>query len=57
MSIGLPPAMKAILPVFDHSLLLPADSRCPLWGGGLKRSPQHFILEGKDGVWDGTEIS
>ena len=26
-------------------------------GGGLNRSPQHFILEGKDGVWDGTEIS
>ena len=25
--------------------------------GGLNRSPQHFILEGKDGVWDGTEIS
>ena len=25
--------------------------------GGLKRSPQHFILEGKDGVWDGTKIS
>ena len=29
----------------------------PLLGGGLNRSPQHFILEGKDGVWDGTEIS
>jgi hypothetical protein len=25
--------------------------------GGLNRSPQHFILAGKDGVWDGTEIS
>jgi hypothetical protein len=25
--------------------------------GGLNRSSQHFILEGKDGVWDGTEIS
>jgi hypothetical protein len=25
--------------------------------GGLNRSPQHFISEGKDGVWDGTEIS
>jgi hypothetical protein len=25
--------------------------------GGLNRSPQHFILEGKDGVWDGMEIS
>ena len=32
-------------------------SECPLVGGGLNRSPQHFILEGKDGVWDGTEIS
>jgi hypothetical protein len=31
--------------------------RCPLLGGGLNRSPQHFILEGKDGVWNGTEIS
>jgi len=29
----------------------------PLYPGGLNRSPQHFILEGKDGVWDGTEIS
>ena len=26
-------------------------------GGGLTRSTQHFILERKDGVWDGTEIS
>ncbi len=25
--------------------------------GGLNRSTQHFILEGKDGVWDGTKIS
>jgi hypothetical protein len=25
--------------------------------GGLNWSPQHFILDGKDGVWDGTEIS
>jgi hypothetical protein len=32
-------------------------SRCPLIGGGLNRSTQHFILEGKDGVWDGTKIS
>src|SRR6202035_1415312 len=23
--------------------------------GGLNRSTQHFILEGKDGVWDGTK--
>ena len=29
----------------------------PELGGGLNRSTQHFILEGKDGVWDGTEIS
>src|SRR3984893_8330490 len=29
----------------------------PQCAGGLNRSPQHFILEGKDGVWDGTEIS
>jgi hypothetical protein len=28
-----------------------------LSAGGLNRSLQHFILEGKDGVWDGTEIS
>src|ERR1700731_1451985 len=35
----------------------PPKPRCPLLGGGLNRSPQHFILEGKDGVWDGTEIS
>jgi len=25
--------------------------------GGLNRSLQHFILEGKDGVWDETKIS
>ena len=25
-------------------------SRCPLNGGGLKGSTQHFILEGRDGV-------
>ena len=31
--------------------------RMSAFGGGLNRSPQHFILEGKDGVWDGTEIS
>ena len=31
--------------------------QCPLLGGGLNRSTQHFILEGKDGVWDGTKIS
>src|ERR1039458_1836878 len=35
----------------------PPVALCPLLGGGLNRSPQHFILEGKDGVWDGTEIS
>jgi len=32
-------------------------ARCPHFPGGLNWSPQHFILEGKDGVWDGTEIS
>jgi hypothetical protein len=33
-------------------------SKCfPLFIGGLNRSTQHFILEGKDGVWDGTKIS
>jgi hypothetical protein len=31
--------------------------QCPICFGGLNRSPQHFILEGKDGVWDGTAIS
>ena len=38
-----------------------ADLGCPhhvrFAAGGLNRSPQHFILEGKDGVWDGTAIS
>jgi hypothetical protein len=29
----------------------------PFISGGLNRSTQHFILEGKDGVWDGTKIS
>jgi hypothetical protein len=33
-------------------------SKCLLgYTGGLNRSMQHFILEGKDGVWDGTKIS
>jgi hypothetical protein len=36
---------------------MPAYPECPFTGGGLNRSTQHFILEGKDGVWDGTEIS
>jgi len=36
---------------------LPLSICFPLCPGGLNRSPQHFILEGKDGVWDGTEIS
>jgi hypothetical protein len=39
----------------------PASDRGPflfwLSTGGLNRSMQHFILEGKDGVWDGTKIS
>src|ERR1700726_3937625 len=34
-----------------------AGTACPFYPGGLNRSTQHFILEGKDGVWDGTEIS
>src|ERR1700738_2824068 len=34
-----------------------SSASCPFVTGGLNRSPQHFILEGKDGVWDGTEIS
>ena len=34
-----------------------AVAACQLLGGGLNRPRQHFILEGKDGVWDGTEIS
>jgi hypothetical protein len=35
----------------------PRIVECPVRVGGLNRSPQHFILEGKDGVWDGTAIS
>ena len=31
--------------------------RIPVYPGGLNRSTQHFILAGKDGVWDGTKIS
>jgi hypothetical protein len=30
---------------------------CPFLHGGLNRSTQHFILEGKDGVWDGSKVS
>jgi hypothetical protein len=29
----------------------------PVLPGGLNRSTQHFILEGKDGVWDGSKVS
>jgi hypothetical protein len=38
-------------------IILKQEVGYPIIGGGLNRSPQHFILEGKDGVWDGTEIS
>src|SRR5882757_10765935 len=31
--------------------------QCPFLDGGLNWSTQRFILEGKDGVWDGTKIS
>ena len=32
--------------------------RCPLYPGGLNGSTQHFILEGKDGVYsEGSAIS
>jgi hypothetical protein len=34
-----------------------ASWKIPFMPGGLNRSTQHFILEGKDGVWDGTKIS
>jgi hypothetical protein len=34
-----------------------AVAACPLLRGGLNRSMQHFILEGKDGVRNGTKIS
>jgi hypothetical protein len=43
--------------VWPQSRQAEGQPRCPLLSGGLNRSPQHFILEGKDGVWDGTEIS
>jgi hypothetical protein len=36
---------------------LPGSDAFLFWGGGLNRSTQHFVLEGKDGVWDGTKIS
>jgi hypothetical protein len=44
----------------DTSKLLTSSARDffkRLSDGGLNWSTQHFILEGKDGVWDGTEIS
>src|SRR6266446_2367251 len=40
-----------------HRVISPHLGIWSLLEGGLNRSPQHFILEGKDGVWDGTEIS
>ena len=45
---------------FHRVAVLPVLTLCqpfPVYPGGLNRSTQHFILEGKDGVWDGTEIS
>jgi hypothetical protein len=39
------------------SAVLTVGRSLPFYPGGLNRSTQHFILEGKDGVWDGTEIS
>jgi hypothetical protein len=33
------------------------EQQCQLLPGGLNRSTQHFILEGKDGVRNGTKIS
>src|SRR5258706_8762686 len=41
----------------SNETVLRVDDANALVFGGLNRSPQHFILEGKDGVWDGTEIS
>jgi hypothetical protein len=41
----------------DASERLARYAAGPIYIGGLNRSTQHFILEGKDGVWDGTEIS
>src|SRR3954451_6510662 len=38
-------------------VVLTVHRSLPVFSGGLNRSSQHFILEGKDGVWDGTEIS
>jgi hypothetical protein len=34
-----------------------STASCHFSNGGLNRPTQHFILKGKDGVWDGTEIS
>jgi hypothetical protein len=50
--------LRLVDPAHDHQLgSAGAQLGSPLYPGGLNRSPQHFILEGKDGVWDGTEIS
>ena len=56
-------ALNLCAGVAATSLLLALSQHCtgyrprPYLIGGLNRSPQHFVLEGKDGVWDGTEIS
>ena len=44
-------------PVWVISAVLSVCRSLPVCLGGLNRSTQHFILEGKDGVWDGTKIS
>lgn len=40
-----------------HNVRWRSAALCPELGGGLNRSMQHFILEGKDGVRNGTKIS
>ena len=42
---------------FGPEAAIRTSMECLLWVCRLNRSPQHFILEGKDGVWDGTKIS
>jgi hypothetical protein len=49
--------VSAVVVVGRDEAMSAMGLRCLHYAGGLNRSTQHFILEGKDGVWDGAEIS
>jgi hypothetical protein len=51
------PKATAPHPDSTNRVILAVYRSLPAYIGGLNRSMQHFILEGKDGVRNGTKIS